>query len=514
MEAREIPLSELISSDLNPRTSVSQKFLDRLKTSIKTVGVMTPLAVRKNGKGYIVVDGNTRLSALKELNSDGAPCVVLDQDEQFNDTQFALVANQIRQPIDPWDESAAFFNMIVTDGLSIKEVAKVYGTTTNHVKQRVALAELHPQFRAWWAGNQIDMDALQYMTRVDKDIQKQFVEDHKDYESVISYYTVEIYCRRYTYNPVNAIFGTKQLDKLLVKDLFGSADYIQDTAKFKELQIAAILDMVDGFLSRWPETETEHLTFDSDLWTAVDTFSQNYNMITWRALDAHTDWNQLSRLYDEWEKVEKVPEVIHIHSDSRMNVRILFGNIKSSTADKPQTDTPVREYSGVLQDMCRRMWKLALVEHFLKQPKLAASYLHATAWHFARGSVIKFPDNDDKELGKRIKAVNTKLTTSITKSKSSDDTVSRLAGRYIYENGWNSVSDWLLSLNKSVIKQIADEVRPERFVFTKMKKPMLEKLLKDLAQEEPAGMSKQELIDAVFSSAREKKWAPPLDELN
>ena len=77
---------------------------------------MTPLTVRENGEGYIVLDGNTRLSVLEELEQEsragdcllnGAPCVVLDEDEEIDDVEYALHVNQIRRPIDPWDESAA-----------------------------------------------------------------------------------------------------------------------------------------------------------------------------------------------------------------------------------------------------------------------------------------------------------------------------------------------------------------------------------------------------------------------
>jgi hypothetical protein len=136
MQAIEIPLSELISSSLNPRSSVETTFRAQLKTSITASGLRDPLKVRKNGKGYIVLDGNTRLSVLQETANDNdlIPCIVLEEKEQTDDTEYALLVNQIRRPIDPWDECSAYNAMIVSLSFNLAQSRRLLISTMSFIQ--------------------------------------------------------------------------------------------------------------------------------------------------------------------------------------------------------------------------------------------------------------------------------------------------------------------------------------------------------------------------------------------
>ena len=67
----------------NPR-QWTQDQLDRLKESIRETPLLLEargLIVWKGGKrGYVVVGGNMRLAALRELGAETAPCYVLPED--------------------------------------------------------------------------------------------------------------------------------------------------------------------------------------------------------------------------------------------------------------------------------------------------------------------------------------------------------------------------------------------------------------------------------------------------
>ena len=69
------------SADLNSNT-MSQVEFDKMKDDIHTHGFTDPIKVRKNGVGYIVVDGHHRKKALEELGETKLPCIILADDSK------------------------------------------------------------------------------------------------------------------------------------------------------------------------------------------------------------------------------------------------------------------------------------------------------------------------------------------------------------------------------------------------------------------------------------------------
>ena len=64
----QIPLNQLKPAKNNVRkVQSSSESLNALAASIESQGLLHNLVIRKNGKGYEVIDGNRRLEALKQL---------------------------------------------------------------------------------------------------------------------------------------------------------------------------------------------------------------------------------------------------------------------------------------------------------------------------------------------------------------------------------------------------------------------------------------------------------------
>ena len=64
-KSSEILLSQIKANQYQPRTSFDQKKLDELAESIKKHGVIQPVLVRKDGKGFELVAGERRFRAAK-----------------------------------------------------------------------------------------------------------------------------------------------------------------------------------------------------------------------------------------------------------------------------------------------------------------------------------------------------------------------------------------------------------------------------------------------------------------
>ena len=515
MQAIEIPLSELISSSLNPRSSVETTFRAQLKTSITASGLREQLKVRKNGKGYIVLDGNTRLSVLQETANDNdlIPCIVLEEQEQTDDTEYALLVNQIRRPIDPWDECSAYNAMIVTDGRAVKDVAKSFGVTPKHVKQRLKLADLPEVCRTYWKEGKANLQALEYMTRLERDVLDRFLEDHPK-ENNITEWDVSRYARQYLYDPRNAIFDQSELNKIVATDLFGRDDYITDSDRFVELQLGAIEALIDKYNELYQNCEVEHIKEKESLWQAIDNFGANYNRIDWQALDAEEP--------DLKNKYDVTPDVIQIYTDDKMEVRVCVGGYKSDSDTTPQTDTPVREYSGLLLKTAQAYWRLSFCEYILTSYDLgnsdvAIKYIQKNHWRYGQpGTFDEFKEfGDDKILERRVNQVN-KLLINGEKCNVADKIIAIYAARLAAGANWYDLRTYIEENKKFLKHQETDGQPASTYLLKKMKKPMLASLIKEIELDEHVtdSISKDELVKEMDEIAVRTNWIPPLDLLH
>lgn len=86
-EVRQI--AQLQNWDENPRTITDKEF-ERLKEHIRHLGVYKPLLINQSN---VVLGGNMRLRALKELGIDEVMCAVVLTDNKFQMIEYALSDN-------------------------------------------------------------------------------------------------------------------------------------------------------------------------------------------------------------------------------------------------------------------------------------------------------------------------------------------------------------------------------------------------------------------------------------
>lgn len=80
-----LPLSAILPSRKSPDGLQTSRKFKQILASMEAVGLIEPLSVGKpDGAGqYILLDGHTRLVAMKQLGFDKAPCLVATDDESY-----------------------------------------------------------------------------------------------------------------------------------------------------------------------------------------------------------------------------------------------------------------------------------------------------------------------------------------------------------------------------------------------------------------------------------------------
>ncbi len=128
-----------------PRTSFDEGALDELAQSIKQLGVIQPVTVRKLDNGvFQLVSGERRLRAAIRAGLVEIPAYIREANDQES-LEMALVENIQRQELDPIEIALSYQRLIdeiqLTQDKLSKRVGKQRSTITNYLR----LLKLHPQ---------------------------------------------------------------------------------------------------------------------------------------------------------------------------------------------------------------------------------------------------------------------------------------------------------------------------------------------------------------------------------
>lgn len=139
----EILLEDIIPNPNQPRTNFEPDALKELATSIKQLGLIQPITVRKNGTKYDLISGERRYRASKLAGLKQVPAFIrLANDREL--LEMALVENIQRRDLDPIEIALTFEKLIedidVTQENLSNRVGKDRSTITNYLR----LLKLNP----------------------------------------------------------------------------------------------------------------------------------------------------------------------------------------------------------------------------------------------------------------------------------------------------------------------------------------------------------------------------------
>jgi ParB family transcriptional regulator, chromosome partitioning protein len=246
MELMHIPLSELAIAKVNVRHGVKKADYKDLIPSIKERGILQPLLVRKNGRGYEIIAGRRRFLAACSLEKEGleveaVPCAIMAKGDDAAAVEASLIENVAHLPMDDMDQFEAF-QRLLKEGRSIEDIANVFGVTELTVKRRLAIANLAPKIRQLYRTEDIDAETLRALTMASKQQQKDWLALFEDEEQQAS---MGQGLKRWLLGGQNistkcALFDLDSYQGEIVSDLFGEESYFANPDGFWTLQDKAI----------------------------------------------------------------------------------------------------------------------------------------------------------------------------------------------------------------------------------------------------------------------------------
>ena len=137
----EVPVGAIIPNPRQPRAEFPEESLAALARSIREVGVLQPIVVRRRDQGYELVAGERRLRAAKLAGLATIPAVVREGDDTES-LREALIENIHREDLAPLELAAAFQELLEDLGATQEIVAERLGYSRAHVTNTIRLLSL------------------------------------------------------------------------------------------------------------------------------------------------------------------------------------------------------------------------------------------------------------------------------------------------------------------------------------------------------------------------------------
>lgn len=140
----EIPVASISPNPRQPRQIFDEDALAELAASIKIVGLLQPVVVRKtDGGSYQIVMGERRWRACELAGLDLVPAIVRETSDS-DLLRDALIENLHRQQLNPLEEAAAYQQLLDDFEATHEELARRIGRSRPHITNTIRLLNLPP----------------------------------------------------------------------------------------------------------------------------------------------------------------------------------------------------------------------------------------------------------------------------------------------------------------------------------------------------------------------------------
>jgi ParB family chromosome partitioning protein len=163
----EVPLAFIEPNPFQPRTHFDPDALQELADSIKALGVIQPITVRRlSPDAYQIISGERRFQASKIAGLSAIPAYVRTADDEQM-LEMAIVENVQRQDLNPIEIGLAYKRLMDECRLTIEQTAEKVGKKRPTVNNYLRLLRLPPEIQAGLKENKISMGHARALIAVD-----------------------------------------------------------------------------------------------------------------------------------------------------------------------------------------------------------------------------------------------------------------------------------------------------------------------------------------------------------
>ena len=141
-EVRNVPITQVVPSPLQPRKHFTEGMLDDLMESISQHGIIQPLIVREVNGQLELIAGERRWRASTKLGLKEVPVIVRNASDQ-DVLEMALIENLQREDLNAIEEAAGYVRLAKEFSMKQDEIANRVGKSRASVANSMRLLDLH-----------------------------------------------------------------------------------------------------------------------------------------------------------------------------------------------------------------------------------------------------------------------------------------------------------------------------------------------------------------------------------
>ncbi len=144
-DSLQLSLDKIYVNPNQPRTNFDSNQIDNLVVSIKELGIIQPITVRKieNDK-FEIISGERRYRASKIANLESIPCYIKAVEDETDLLKMSLVENVQRVDLDPIEIALTYERFINEYNLNIDAISRLVGKDRSTISNYIRLLKLDP----------------------------------------------------------------------------------------------------------------------------------------------------------------------------------------------------------------------------------------------------------------------------------------------------------------------------------------------------------------------------------
>ena len=142
----EVSLEDIYPNATQPRTYFDENALNELAQSIKNLGVIQPVTLRKDGDKFEIISGERRYRASKIAGLKSIPAYIrLVNDQEL--LEMALVENIQREDLDAIEVALTYQRLLDEIGLTQENLSQRVGKERSTITNSIRLLRLSPEIQ-------------------------------------------------------------------------------------------------------------------------------------------------------------------------------------------------------------------------------------------------------------------------------------------------------------------------------------------------------------------------------
>lgn len=152
----EIPVDKISANPFQPRSNFDETALAELTESIRQIGIIQPITVRRIGLKYQIISGERRFKAARAAGLESIPAYIKETDDRGM-LEMAIVENIQREDLDAIEVALSFQRLMDECGMTQESMADKVGKKRATVANYLRLLKLPAEIQVCIRDRKISM---------------------------------------------------------------------------------------------------------------------------------------------------------------------------------------------------------------------------------------------------------------------------------------------------------------------------------------------------------------------